>query len=163
MFGLNERCLLWKRDPGFPKWAWVFEGVSRNFSAFRSDLKAATSKDGYEVEFINLYGPDCVSPRYFPDIGQTILVCDAARAADFQRSNGRLKNFRKFTNWRGVNVDKMQLEILLRAKAELALVALKDASPEEARTMTEVCKWTFGLAQTTMQILIATLTRSQLY
>ena len=148
-FGRQERCHLWKKDPNFPDWAWVFEdtengtqnGISQKFRVFVQDLKDATSSDGYEIELIYLYGPDRMTPQSSWEVSAVTLLCDAARRADYQRSCGRLRNFDNFTPWKRAEIDKNQLEILQRAKAQLDLATMETTCPDVAQKLIQECEW----------------------
>lgn len=163
-FGREERCHLWKKDPHFPEWAWVFEGtkngVSQKFRTFVQNLKAATSKDGYEIDFIYLYGPDRMTPKSSWEAGQITLLCDAARTADYQRSCGRLKNFHNFTSWKRAEIDREQLEMLQRAKAHLALATMETTSPDVAQRTIQECEWIVRLTTSNCEVLILVAHRS---
>ena len=68
MSGREERCNLWKKDPKFPESAWVFEATEMNSVSYKStiftpNLKDAIAADGYQIEFIYLYGQDCMTPK----------------------------------------------------------------------------------------------------
>ncbi len=144
-FGRAERCYLWKKDPHFPEWAWVFEGIehgiTQQFKEFAHDLQAATSKDGYEIDFVYLYGPDRMTPKSSWETGQATLLCDAARTADYQRSCGRLRDFENFTRWKRAEIDIKQLETLQRAKVELALATMETSEPDVAQKTIQECEW----------------------
>ena len=167
-FGRQERCYLWKKDPQFPEWAWVFEttkaaarnALSQKFRNFVHNLKAATSRDGYEIELVYLYGPDRMTTKSSYDICQLTLLCDAARTADYQRSCGRLSNFQNFTKWKRAKTDKGQLEILLRARAQLGLAALQTTRPDVAQKTIEDCKWTVKSITWNLKVLIPIVDRS---
>ena len=136
MFGRDTRGLLWAQDLCFPPWAWVYGGKS--FTAFLQRLSQATEKDGYSLEFVPVYGPQIGSPSNPPDPAfgcNTIIMSDAARAAKFQRSLGRLRDFSGFTKWRRVRVDEEELRCHAKAKARHALLAMKTVSPLEAYNM----------------------------
>lgn len=138
MFGIEERGLLWEQDLAFPGWAWVYKDKSRGFSSFLQRLKQATKTDGYDVEFVMLYGPDCGSPDDVPTGAygcETVIMTDAARQASFQRSNGRLRDFDNCTRWRRVPVDKGLLERYAKAKAHQAMLRMQTACPDEAQSM----------------------------
>ncbi len=147
-FGREERCHLWRKDPHFPEWAWVFggtengneNGISQKFRVFAHDLKAATNRDGYEIDFIYLYGPDRMTPKSSSEVCQFTLLCDAARTADYQRSCGRLRNFQNYTSWKRAEIDQKELEILQRAKAQLALDTLQTTSPDVAQRTIQECE-----------------------
>ena len=145
MFGREERCHLWKKDPNFPEWAWVFEDAERNsashkFTRFTTDLQAATAADGYEVEFLFLYGSDRMTPQSGWELEHITLLCDAARVADYQRSSGRLTDFTNFTPWKRVDIDRSQLTALHKAKAQLSLATLMTTHPDLAQQMLRDCE-----------------------
>lgn len=145
MFGREERCALWKKDPNFPEWAWVYEAAVKNsashtFTTFAHDLIAATAADGYRVEFIYLYGADRMTPLSGWDPEPITLLCDAARVADYQRSSGRLKDFTNFTPWKRVNIDREQLTDLHRAKTQLSLATLESTRPDLAQKIIRECE-----------------------
>ncbi|KAK4690546.1 hypothetical protein P7C71_g6268, partial [Lecanoromycetidae sp. Uapishka_2] len=103
-FGRNERCLLWKQDPEFPEWAWVYENGTIELRDFMTRLQAVARVDGYRISFVRLYGPDHVAPDRPPKIDnfygfRKIIVCDAARQAEYQLSTGRIQNFQDCTKW----------------------------------------------------------------
>ncbi len=142
MLGIDERCLLWKQDLCFPPWAWVYNNSTTSFKIFSKRLIQATHKDGYSLEFIPLYGAGTASPSNPPGpvYGcKMIIVSDAARAADLQRSSGRLKDFWGCTRWRGMRIDEDQLRRDAQAKASHALLAMKTICPQEADSMWENC------------------------
>jgi len=140
MFGLDERSLLWEQDLAFPGWAWVYRDRTREFSAFLERLRQAIKKDGYEIEFVMLYGPEIGSPEDPPKSVygcQFIIMSDAGRRADYQRSNGRLKDFQHCTRWKRVRVDKDQLERCARSRAQDAVTRRQTINPNDAQSMLE--------------------------
>ena len=127
MFGIEERSLLWEEDIAFPEWAWVYRDTTRCFSNFLDRLKQAVQKDGYELDFVMMYGPEIGSPDEPPTGAygcKTIVMSDAARKASFQRSSGRLKIFDNCTMWQRVPVDKERLERHAREKAHQAMLRM---------------------------------------
>ena len=147
-FRREERCYLWKNDSHFPEWAWVFEpsneaarnGITHKFSEFTHNLRASTKKDGYEVKFVYLFGPDHMTTKSSWDVSHLTLLCDAARKADYQRSSGRLKDFENFTSWKRLEFDNDELELLQRKRTQLALAALETIRPNDAQRITSECE-----------------------
>ena len=140
MFGIEERSLLWEQDYAFPGWAWVYKDKTRGFSSFVERLKQATKADGYDVELVMLYGADCGSPDDIPTGAygcETVIMTDIARKADFQRSNGRLRDFEDCTRWRRIPVDKEHLERQARAKAYKAMQRMQATHPSEAKSISD--------------------------
>lgn len=136
MFGRDTRGLLWAQDLCFPPWAWVYDGTS--FTAFLQRLSQATRKNGYSLEFVPLYGPQIGSPSSPPDPAfhcKTIIMSNAARAAEFQCSSGRLRNFSGCTKWSRVHVDEEELRYHAKAKAKHSLRAVKTTNPLESPSM----------------------------
>ncbi|KAL6719865.1 hypothetical protein ACLMJK_001786 [Lecanora helva] len=140
MLGMSERSSLWEEDIAFPEWAWVYKDTTRGFSAFLERLKQAVSDDGYDTEFVMVYGPEIGSP-YDPPIGaygcKTVIMSDIARKASYQRSNSRIRNFENCTSWRRIPIDKDQLEHRARAKAYQAMLRMhtKSLCTDETRDM----------------------------
>ena len=127
MFGIHERSLLWEEDTAFPEWAWVYRDTTREFSKFLERLKQATKRDGYELDFVMMYGPEIASPNDPPTGAygcKTVIMSDAARKASFQRSSGRLQDFDHCTEWQRVPVDQKQLELHAREKAHQAMLRM---------------------------------------
>lgn len=140
MFGIEERCLLWKQDPRLPPWAWVYENGFRAFTIFSERLIQESKKDGYQLEFVPLCGAGDASPSSTPRprFGcKTTIISDAARAADYQLSSGRLENFDEYTRWKRVHVDKDKLRCCADRKVRHALEVTKDMGSQEARSMPE--------------------------
>ena len=145
MFGYDERCLLWKKDLCFPPWAWVYDCSTASSTQFLEHLKEATGKDGYSIEVIPLYGTGIASPHCPPDPiynCKRIMMTDAARAAAYQRSSGRLENFNGCTKWAPIAVQESQIyEDHLRSnitlKANRRLLDMQTICPQEARSMLE--------------------------
>ena len=143
MFGIGERCLLWEQHISLPTWAWVYQDTTKSFHGFVDRLKQKTKEDGYEVEFITMYGPEIGSPDDPPDPAYasygstTVIMSDAARDASFQRSNGRLKDFKGCSKWRRVCVNKAQLEERVRDHARRTMQRMNAACSGEAQISLE--------------------------
>ena len=78
MFKAQHQSQVWEGRAGsvqrvekhsnFPEGAWAFEAaedysVPNKFTTFSHDLKAAIAADGYQIDFIYLYGPDRTTPE----------------------------------------------------------------------------------------------------
>jgi hypothetical protein len=82
----EQRSILWRRHTGFPAWAAVYkEKTLEDFNEFKSRLTTATAKDGFEVKFVQVSGPDGFGPNQSPVPGggfcDTVVISDAARDA----------------------------------------------------------------------------------
>lgn len=138
MFGKHERGLLWKRDPCFPSWAWVYKDIGVPHTELFQRISQATAKDGYSLEFVPMYGCQIGSPENPPDPVfdcKTIIISDAARAAEYQLPSGRLRDFFGCTKWRRVVVDQDELHRHAKAKASYAMQAMRTVSLPEADSM----------------------------
>ena len=128
MFGIDERSILWEQDIAFPRWAWVYRDVTRSFSDFLERLKQAAKQDGYNIEFVMMYGCEIATPEDPPTGAydcEIIIMSDVARRASYQRSNSRIRNFRSCTKWKPVRVDNARLERLARLNAHRAMLRMQ--------------------------------------
>ena len=57
-FSKKDRDKLWKYDERLPEWAWVYEDSSSELKALRRRLREKARLDGYDLEYVLLYGPD---------------------------------------------------------------------------------------------------------
>ncbi|KAL8790270.1 MAG: hypothetical protein Q9195_006428 [Heterodermia aff. obscurata] len=122
-FGRDERSMLWKRDSCFPNWAWVHE--AHGLVGFLRSLKDVTSKDGYDVEYVHLQGPSSDDHLQPPDedaflggCSDTLVISDAARSTNYQRSSGLMRNFHGWTNWKRIRVDENEMLKLAELKTQ---------------------------------------------
>lgn len=143
IFGRDERSMLWKQDPCFPDWAWVYEGEDNTFHCFLDQLKEAAGKDDFEIDYVPLRGPtddDNISP---PDLdhfiygASTMVISDAARVANYQRSNGYMKNFDSYTKWKGLHFASDALKMYVRLKVHRDLKNRYRIDPQEAQDSLE--------------------------
>ena len=143
MLGIDERRLLWEQDVCFPPWAWVYNRTSTHtpsFTIFLQRLTNVAKKDGFRIEFVPLYGAGFGEPSNPPDAlygCEAMILCDAARPADFQRSSGRLRDFDGCTRWKGYPINEDLLRQLAQAKAERALQGMETICPQEVCSMLE--------------------------
>ena len=91
---LRDRARLWKEDPYFPPWAWVYEGVKwGSYTSFRDKLKALAKEDGYSITYAGLYGPDCINFDDWEELQEMTITSDIARKADYDLDlDQRLEN-----------------------------------------------------------------------
>ena len=140
MFGIDERSLLWKQDICFPPWAWIYNDSTTSFTIFSQQLIHATEQDGYSLEFVPLYGAERLTPSSPPDPlfwCKTIIYSDAARAAGYQHSSGRLQDLYGCTKWRGLSFCEDQLRHNKRVFMRRAVQTLKTICPPEVNSMLE--------------------------
>ncbi|KAL8651114.1 MAG: hypothetical protein Q9210_003433 [Variospora velana] len=98
---LKDRGRLWKGDPNFPPWAWVFDRLDGGRSELENRLKRLARKDKCRIRLADLWGPDCCRPdNQMDDVSEMRIVSDIAREADFDHQDG-LERFteRGFGPW----------------------------------------------------------------
>lgn len=54
----EQRANLWRFGDTTPDWAWVYDRSEANWANFRSELARNVRKDGVDLKFILLTGPD---------------------------------------------------------------------------------------------------------
>ncbi|KAI4134018.1 MAG: hypothetical protein LQ341_006095, partial [Variospora aurantia] len=89
VISLKDRARLWKGDPNFPPWAWVFERLDGGWSEFAFRLQNLAAQDWCRIRFAELCGPD----RHGPDdqmdgVSDMRIVSDIGREADFDHQDG---------------------------------------------------------------------------
>jgi Cytidylyltransferase-like len=100
----KQRLELWKRDVRFPAWAFALKSTE-----LREEIANAAKKDGYEILYIGLGGPDIwdfrspyrhVCRRYAKN-----LISNAARRASFLGPDGVPQPFNGYTTWQRLELD----------------------------------------------------------
>ncbi|KAI4270704.1 MAG: hypothetical protein L6R38_007034 [Xanthoria sp. 2 TBL-2021] len=89
---LNDRARLWKEDPHFPPWAWVFtESIdfSGGCDTLQKNLKAHAEKDKCQIRFASLHGPDCTPKDRFHEM---TIISNIAREATYDQQ-GVIQDF----------------------------------------------------------------------
>ena len=146
-FTMEERVALWKTDERLPEWAWVYEPPMAELQKLMYCLAETVKEDGYELEFVALFGPD--NSRWQNEPNRRLqaevtlvesdgekrdvwfrgcnvtLICDAARNA-VEFDTGRLKRFKGCESWRRLMPDT---EVSIReekAKAKSMMAVLKE-------------------------------------
>lgn len=84
----KQRHQLWKEATEEVDWCWIYDGnEGAPTSKFRSGLFGGTKEDGFDVDFVWLFGPDHIttrfSPTYFPFSVKTIMTSNIDRPVDF--------------------------------------------------------------------------------
>ncbi|KAI1384956.1 uncharacterized protein F4822DRAFT_433492 [Hypoxylon trugodes] len=105
---LADKTRLW--TGGEPHdWLWVFEGGGPDeWECFRSQLAFLIAKDGFDVDFIYLAGPDHVGRNFISNTAWNCdhsIVGDAGRDADFIRGDGSLARLKDCERWERVELD----------------------------------------------------------
>jgi hypothetical protein len=109
----KQRLELWKRDARFPAWAFTLNSMDVD-----EEIANAAKKDGYEIIYIELNGPDIWNfdcpKRHAYSVHPERLISDAARSAPFLGPDGVPEPVNGYTTWQ-------RLELNLRPGAERLL------------------------------------------
>lgn len=169
-FSMEERVALWKNDERLPGWAWVFEHSMAELQKLMYCLPEYAKEDGYELDFVALYGPDnsdwLIEPwrRLKAEVTlvdsdgeekevkfagcKVMLICDAARkAVDFD--TGRLQTFKGCTPWRRLAPDTELLSHEEKAKAENVIAELKEKEVDEYQRLVKDAGMFFTISHIT--------------
>ncbi|KAH7164796.1 hypothetical protein DER46DRAFT_626580 [Fusarium sp. MPI-SDFR-AT-0072] len=98
----EKRVNLWRGD-GIPvDWAWVYDNSEASWPRFRAKLVNAMKRDGVDLKFVLLFGPDAITADsgYNPvcwDCGDAI-TSDISRPVDFRYPN-TLRQLTGCTPW----------------------------------------------------------------
>lgn len=101
----QRRIALW-RDKDVPQsCTWIYNKYQSEWAAFRSRLERSTKKDGFDLQFILLVGPDCVGSAGITDPRvwncRDCITSDISRPADFRGDNS-MRQISAHTNWKKV-------------------------------------------------------------
>lgn len=84
-----ERSALWRNADEFPaNDTWVFEGSKRSLTRFQRELQKRMRREGLNLTFLLLVGPDWMSTRGVYDPGQwnctEVITSDVSKPVDFR-------------------------------------------------------------------------------
>ena len=107
VLSLKQRSELWKRDARFP--AWAFAHSCESSWELREKIANAAKKDGYEILYIRLNGPDVwdfIRPQRHEYTSCTEhLISDAARSASFLGPDGVPQPVYGYTPWQRLELE----------------------------------------------------------
>ncbi|KAJ4122684.1 hypothetical protein NW768_010121 [Fusarium equiseti] len=115
----EKRVKLWKGS-GIPfDWAYVFDGPGKEWAPFRADLANEARKDGFDLKYIVLNGPDVITgDRGFDaqcwDCGDAI-TSDISRPVDF-RYPSTLRQLNGCSPWEKLKINQSRIEQEIREK-----------------------------------------------
>src|SRR5271154_4876479 len=118
----EQRSELWKRDARFP--AWAFAPNYESSAGLREEIANAAKKDGYEILYIKLGGPDACdfSCGHMYTSCTVRLISDAARSAPFLGPDGVPKPIKGYTTWQRLELDLQPgAEQLQHTKPDLSI------------------------------------------
>jgi hypothetical protein len=111
----EQRSQFWERDVRFPTWA--FAPRKYTSVSFETEIASAAMKDGYEISYIRVHGPDnwdINEPRRRMNTSYSeYLITDAARRASFVAPNGVPQQVKDYTSWQKLGPDpKLRVQLL---------------------------------------------------
>jgi hypothetical protein len=100
----KQRSELWKRDAHFPAWAFTLNSMDVD-----EEVADAAKKDGYEILYIDLCGPDtwnfrCPNRHTYAKSTE-YLISDAARSAPLLSPDGVPPPVNGYTTWQRLELD----------------------------------------------------------
>ena len=102
----EQRSELWKRDARFPAWAFVPSCTS---SQYTEEIANAAKKDGYDILYIGLGGPDIWDfsrpPTHVDADDAEYLISDASRSASFLCPDDVPQPMKGYTTWQQLELD----------------------------------------------------------
>jgi nicotinic acid mononucleotide adenylyltransferase len=103
-FTNEERIRLWKSC--LPDWCWVYSGQVRDFKSFSLQLFELIKRDGFQVQFVMLMGPDHIHQWSRPTRNRwhchEVVISDISRAPEFLTWTNTLQRFDRYTPWKTV-------------------------------------------------------------
>lgn len=114
IFTKAERIRLWK-GYGSSDWCWIFDGSVSEWCGFQKRLTQAITKDGFDISWVVLCGPDYVKVNEVPSMPvwgcKDIIVSDVGRPADFiSPAVNRLKALEGCKAWEKAVLDLKALQ-----------------------------------------------------
>ncbi|RSL85922.1 hypothetical protein CEP52_015969 [Fusarium oligoseptatum] len=115
----EQRANLW-RGTGIPvNWVWIYDKSESEWDTFRTQLSGKVRKDGIDLKFILLGGPDVIgaggmcNPEYWKCAD--CITSDISRAVDFRYPN-TLRQIPGCSMWERLTFDRTRLEGQIRAR-----------------------------------------------
>ena len=124
----EQRSELWERDARFPTWAFAPR------DDLETELASAAKKDGYEIRYIGVIGPDnwnINNPyRHWDSDYSEYLITNAARRASFVAPNGVPQQVKGYTSWQRLEPDpELRVQLLQQTRP---VVEVLESSPSVA-------------------------------
>lgn len=119
-FCSTGRARLWKEDPHFPPWAWVFDDYDSGCAELQTKLQALARRDKCRLRFAKLWGPDCGEDQVLDSYDDMTIVSDVAREVSSCQRDW-LENFRPSIFGAWVVDDRSQREEVRAQQAQEAI------------------------------------------
>lgn len=109
----KQRISLWLTN-GFPKeWAWIFNRTQAEWNTFRTSLGRSVQRDGFNLKFILVGGPDNIGHGTIMDPSfwnvRDFITSDISRSVTFRAENS-LGQLSGHTVWKIVDTDRVAIE-----------------------------------------------------
>ncbi|KAI1774432.1 hypothetical protein F4818DRAFT_419925 [Hypoxylon cercidicola] len=120
-FTRAERVRLWTGNQGPHDWLWVYNRSSDEWRTFLERLTGAVQRDGFQLEYVRLFGPDHVRINSVPGpllAVENIIVGNVGRAADFVGEDGRLTRLMTCGAWQPVSIEQNEMVRMSTGMAE---------------------------------------------
>ena len=148
VLSLEQRSELWKRDARFP--AWALAPSCKSSVELREKIANAAKKDGYEILYVNLSGPDIWNfnwpHRHVHEACTEHLISNAARSAPFLRPDGVPQPIKSYTTWQRLELDLQpgaeKLQHTKRRSPRLAASVVGAVSANNSEDPTSKCSST---------------------
>ncbi|KAI1806408.1 hypothetical protein F4811DRAFT_550894 [Daldinia bambusicola] len=102
-FDNAQRVRLWRGEDDAPHdWMWVYDGITDDWDEFYDKFNEMVARDGFEVEFLYLGGPDHIGKdyvTYYPWECANLVVSDIGREASFVKEDGALLDLVGHESW----------------------------------------------------------------
>jgi cytidyltransferase-like protein len=143
LYSWQQRYQIWREEARRLDWCWIYNEAEGGPSRmFRNAFFRCVEQDGFQVEFLWLFGPDHIttewSPTYFPFDCKTIITSNVDRPVDFLTPMpGVLKRLPSYEPWEVVGGDPNPPALPERTWANVLSGALKSLKSPSGAEMPE--------------------------
>jgi hypothetical protein len=148
IFKKNERVRLWQ---GYvpSDWYWTYDRSVSEWYGFQKRLTQAAAKDGFDVRWAVLCGPDYVTVNGVPPIPawgcKDIIVSNAGRPANFvSPTMNSLKTLKGCQAWEGITLDLETLQRWAKESASWLISGIFMVAPKCAQRMLDEGRFKLG-------------------
>lgn len=115
----EQRSKLWNGDGMMMDWAWVFDRSEGDWFNFRADLMETVKRDGIDLKFVLLAGPDRVGVQVMGNFSswgcQDAITSNISRPVDFIYPSS-LRQLSGYSDWQRPICNELLLEGKVRAR-----------------------------------------------
>jgi hypothetical protein len=140
VFTKRERVQLW-RGHGTHDWCWIYDRGTQDWQTFRRRLTQAINKDGFDLKFVVVAGPDHIkrdsAPPCNPWDCEEIIVSNVGRAADFVTYRQALAKLNGCGPWKSIICDDEEILRCARRSASVLNIGLSLLAPKSLSVLLE--------------------------